>query len=99
VPMADADWRDPNAKALLVWLHGGRSSMEPELDGQPRRDGRLLIMVNASEVDVEMTMPGAVFGVAWEPVLSTDHDVAPEIVKAGETVPVRSRSLAVFEEA
>ena len=38
-------------------------------------------------------------GVAWEPVLSTDHDVVPETIKAGETVPVRSRSLAVFEEA
>jgi isoamylase len=99
VPMVDADWRDPNAKALLVWLHGGRSTMEPEPDGKPRRDGRLILMINASEVDIEMTMPGAVFGVAWTPALSTDHDVVPETIKAGETVPVRSRSLTVFEEA
>ncbi|MST34451.1 glycogen debranching protein GlgX, partial [Acidimicrobiaceae bacterium USS-CC1] len=96
VPMGDADWRDPAAKSLMVWLRG---SAEPESDGTPRPDGRLLIALNASEIDIELRAPGPEWGDRWRLVLSTDREPSKDEWGAGEARPALSRSLMVFEPA
>jgi isoamylase len=99
-PMAAGDWQDPNAKALMVWLDG-TTTAEPEEDGRARRDGRLLILLNASEVDIDVLLPAESFGSAWNVVLSTGPDgPAPgDRLKAGEAIHVHSRSLLVWDAA
>jgi isoamylase len=100
VPMTAEDWEDPNAKALMLWLDGRRQApVDVDEEGRSRPDTRLLIALNASEVDVEMRLPDAAFGPAWQPVLATHVDGPDGVGKADETIVVASRSLVVFEQA
>jgi glycogen operon protein len=96
VPMEEADWQDPAAKALMMWLRG---TADPEADGTPRSDGRILVALNASETDVELTSPGPEFGRGWTLVLSTAPDVDCSEWVAGKPRQVVSRSLLVFERS
>ncbi len=95
VPMDGPDWEEPAAKALMVWLRG---SAEPEADGTPRPDRRLLVAVNASEVDIELRAPAPAFGRNWRLVLTTDPDADRSDWAAGKPRQVLSRSLLVLEQ-
>jgi len=108
VPMDDSDWQDPSAKALMLWSGG---SAEPESDGTPRPDRRILVVLNASEVDIEMTTPGPQWGRRWRVALSSADtpscnadtpsaaSVPDALWPAGQSRTVLSRSVTVLEPA
>ncbi len=101
VVMEEADWADPSNKALMVSFNGRRpyEPIEPELSGEERTDGRVLLAVNAAEIDIDFVMPDASFGRSWRLVLTTDPDGEPGgvAITAGEKIPVSSRTLLAFE--
>ncbi len=99
--MTDGDWQEHSAKALMLWSGG---SAEPESDGTPRPDRRILVVLNASEVDIEMTTPGPEWGGRWRIALSTVGEWAAGEAgagewAAGETRTILSRSVTVLGPA
>jgi len=53
---------------------------------------------NASEEEIEFTLPPADYAVEWTVVVDTAElgEVEPTTVKAGETLPVASRATVVL---
>jgi glycogen operon protein len=98
--MTDGDWDDHVAKALMVWFNGRRPDepLEPELTGESRPDGRLLLALNASELDLDFVLPGPDLGANWRVALATDTVPEwPDRLAAGEKLGMRSLSLVVLE--
>jgi len=95
--MTEDDWEAGFAKSLTVFLNGEAIS-EPDQRGQRVRDGSFLLLFNASEQDLEFTVPSARYGQIWEKVL----DTAPEepgnaaAVKPGDPLTLRSRSIQLL---
>jgi glycogen operon protein len=100
--MTDDDWEAGSAKGVTVFLNGDAIS-EPDPRGQPVRDDSFLLLFNASERDMDFTIPPADYGERW----ATEVDTAvtppgggePDGAKAGEPVPVPSRSMHVLRRA
>jgi glycogen operon protein len=97
--MTDADWQAGSAKSLTVFLNGDAIS-EPDWRGEPIRSDSFLLLINASELDLEFSLPPPRYGARWSKVLDTAvplisaQDVA--VVKPGDVVGVPSRSVQVL---
>jgi isoamylase len=96
--MTGRDWTAGFAKSLTVFLNGD-AIREPGRQAERIVDDSFLLLFNASEDDLEFTVPGAKYGEAWEPVLDTaDDDLRERVaVLAGERLKVISRSLVVLK--
>ncbi|MGH3486877.1 MAG: glycogen debranching enzyme, partial [Actinopolymorphaceae bacterium] len=96
--MTGRDWTAGFAKSLTVFLNG-EAIREPGRQAERIVDDSFLLLFNASEDDLEFTVPGAKYGEAWEPVLDTaDDDLRERVaVLAGERLKVISRSLVVLK--
>ncbi|MEQ4208696.1 glycogen debranching protein GlgX [Actinopolymorpha sp. B17G11] len=96
--MTGRDWTAGFAKSLTVFLNG-EAIREPGRQGERIVDDSFLLLFNASEDDLEFSVPGAKYGEAWEPVLDTADDDLRErgAVLAGEQLKVISRSLVVLK--
>jgi isoamylase len=96
-PMTAADWATGFAKSVTVFLNGDAID-EPDQRGEPVRDDSFLLLLNAAEHDVAVTIPAG-FGELWVVDLDT-ADPAPRAdppnVKAGDTVMLTSRSLRLL---
>jgi isoamylase len=68
--MTDADWEAGFAKSLAVFLNGEAIS-EPDQRGHRIEDESFLLLFNASEGDLEFTLPPARYGTAWQLVFDT----------------------------
>jgi glycogen operon protein len=96
--MTEEDWDAGFAKSLTVFLNGDAIT-EPDQRGERVRDGSFLLLFNASENDLELTVPSARYGRAWDRELDT---AAPggaadaDAVKPGDLVEVRSRSIQLL---
>jgi glycogen operon protein len=73
--MKDADWGHEYAKAVLVFLNGD-AILEPDQRGEPVVDDSFLIAFNASDEDIEFTIPGELYGDGWLVTLDTSDDEA-----------------------
>jgi isoamylase len=99
--MTEDDWDAGFAKSLTVFLNGEAIS-EPDQRGERVRDDSFLLLFNASEQDLEFTVPAARYGQAWEKELDT---AAPEepgtetAVKPGDLIEVRNHSVQVLRRA
>jgi glycogen operon protein len=96
--MTEDDWEAGFAKSLTVFLNGEAIS-EPDQRGERVRDDSFLLLFNASEQDLEFTVPAARYGQAWEKELDT---AAPEepgtaaAAKPGDLIEVRNHSVQVL---
>jgi isoamylase len=96
--MTGRDWTAGFAKSLTVFLNG-EAIREPGRQGERIVDDSFLLLFNASEDDLEFSVPGAKYGEAWEPMLDTADDDLRERVAAvaGDQLKVVSRSLVVLK--
>jgi isoamylase len=101
--MTEDDWDTGYAKTLGVFLNG---DCIPTTDarGEPTKDDSFLILCNAHAEPIDFVVPTQ-WGERWTRVLDTAEPLplessagaaAVDMVKAGQTVPVESRSLQVL---
>ena len=84
--MSDEEWNDPVAKCLTVFFNGS-AIPEPNKRGEHIVDDSALLMFNASETDVEFTVPSEEYGPEWVVTASTSATLKPgDTVKAGEVL-------------
>ncbi len=94
--MDDDEWSKGHLKCLAVYLNGERFDTDGR--GQPVEDDDVLVLVNASETDLDFTVPARLSG-TWDVKLDTQHPTGEggwREVKAGHTIAVMSRSLVVL---
>ncbi len=100
--MTDDDWAVGFAKSLTVFLNGDAIT-EPDPRGDRIRDDSFLLLFNASELDLEFTVPPERYGQQWAKVLDTAVPLSamPDVaaVKPGDAVPIPSRSMQVLARA
>ena len=93
--MTNEDWGTWYARAMTVFLNGDAIA-EPDERGQRIVDDSFLILINASEEDIEFTLPGPDHAAAWTVALDTApaEDGGTDLVlAAGEDVVVEARSM------
>ena len=84
--MTDDEWNDPVAKCLTVFFNGS-AIPEPNTRGEHIVDDSALLMFNASETDVEFTIPEGEYGEEWTVTAETSASLSPgDTVKAGEVL-------------
>lgn len=100
--MTDEEWTTAYAKALTISLNGA-SIDEPGKRGEHVEDDDFILMFNASEKDLEFTMPQWTHDLQWYRVIDTtaaqpiETDfVRAELLGSPETVTVHSRSIVVL---
>jgi len=100
--MGEADWDQPFAGAVGVFLNG-EAILAPDRRGRRVVDDSYLLLFNACDHAIEWTLPPESRGSAWERAIDTarglveDRDVEAPLVRAGEAVTVEARSLVVLE--
>lgn len=93
-PMTEEDWDTDFVKAAAMFLNGqgirGRDDR-----GRTITDVNALVLFNASEHDLEFTVPNAEYAERWRTAISTSGLPATE-VPAGHTLTVMSHSMTVL---
>jgi glycogen operon protein len=100
-PMTQADWGDPNALALGIYLDG-TDDPDTAPDGSAMLDDDFLVLVNAWWEPLEFALPSTRPGQAWradidsyEPADPSAAAAAPQR-QAGDHVTVGPRSVSVL---
>lgn len=96
--MRDEDWTAWYARSLMVYVNGHAIS-EPNLHGEKIVDKSFLLLVNASEEDIEFTIPTEPTGTskAWKVVIDTQPTKGlPRKLKPKAKVEVESHSLCLL---
>ena len=96
--MRDEDWAAWYARSLMVYVNGHAIS-EPNLHGEKIVDKSFLLLVNASEEDIEFTIPTEPTGSskAWKVVIDTQPTKGlPRKLKPKAKVEVESHSLCLL---
>ena len=96
--MQDEDWTAWYARSLMVYVNGHAIS-EPNLRGEKIVDNSFLLLVNASEEDIEFTIPTEPTGSskAWKVVIDTQPTKGlPRKLKPKAKVEVESHSLCLL---
>ncbi|HST63986.1 MAG TPA: hypothetical protein VLM05_02255, partial [Mycobacteriales bacterium] len=93
VPMTDADWGW--SRVVVAHVDG---SVQPDLDerGRPELDVDLLVAVNGWWEEVEVTVPAIGRPAHWMLEFDTYGPSPVGTTVAGESFPLRPRSLAVL---
>jgi isoamylase len=96
--MSDEDWQNPLTSSFAMYLAGAGVDRTDER-GNPIRDDDFLLAMNASGADLEFRLPAVHDrgdAQPWELVLDTFDDDARETRFAGDTTPLRARSMKVY---
>ena len=96
--MRDEDWTAWYSRSLMVYVNGHAIS-EPNLHGEKIVDKSFLLLVNASEEDIEFTIPTEPTGSskAWKVVIDTQPTKGlPRKLKPKAKVEVESHSLCLL---
>jgi len=99
--MTNNDWAVSFAKSLGVFLNG-QAIAYPDARGQRVVDASFYVLFNAHYEPLTFTLPTRDWGDHWVTVLDTSEAVPEEsdrIVKAGEQVQVRDRSIVLLRRA
>ena len=94
--MDGADWADPNARALAIYLDG---SDDPDVaaDGTPMLDDDFLVLVNSWWQPLDFVLPATRAEAAWRVEIdSYDPGTATIGHRAGDHVTVSPRSIVVL---
>ena len=97
-PMTSADWADPGALSLAVYLDGSDDPDRAE-DGTALLDDDFLVLFNAWWEPLEFVIPATRDGLAWVAEIDSYDPAAPAAAphrKAGDPVTVGPRSVAVL---
>jgi isoamylase len=97
--MDDADWADPSALAIGIYLDGSDDPDRAE-DGTPLIDDDFLVLVNAFWEPLDFTVPATRPDAAWQAEMDTFDPEAPAAAPrraAGEQVTVGPRSVVVLK--
>ena len=100
--MTGADWSDPNARALAIYLDGSDDPDRAD-DGSPLLDDDFLVLVNAWWEPLDFVLPVTRPQAAWrteidtyDPAASGSSAAAPRA--AGDHVTVGPRSIVVLSD-
>jgi glycogen operon protein len=97
--MTGDDWDAGYVKSLTVFLNG-RAISEPDRRGERVQDESFLMLFNASNEDLQFTVPLRRYGPRWTRVLDTASGVAEpdddSPVKPGDTITVTNNSLQLL---
>jgi glycogen operon protein len=97
-PMTGADWADPGARSLAIYLDGSDDPDRAE-DGTWLVDDDFLVLFNAWWEPLDFVIPQTRAGLAWQAEIDS-HDPAAAASApqrhAGDRVTVGSRSVTVF---
>jgi isoamylase len=96
-PMSDEDWSNPSTQSLGMFL-AGRGIDDLDEQGRPLVDDNLLLLVNASHVDLTFAMPTLeAVKDDWQLLIDTSDDRSEERVPpSGGTTGLPGRSLKLF---
>ena len=98
--MTDADWADPGARCVTVYLDGV-DAPDRDADGNDLLDDDLLLVVNGWWEPLDITVPTARPGATWQMVLDsatpavTAASPGPPLT-AGDTFTALGRSISVL---
>ncbi|HKA96375.1 MAG TPA: glycogen debranching protein GlgX [Streptosporangiaceae bacterium] len=97
-PMTAADWANPGALSLAVYLDG---SDDPDraADGAPLLDDDFLVLFNAWWEPLDFVIPETRAGTTWQAEIDSYEPAAPASAprrQAGDRVSVGSRSVVVL---
>jgi glycogen operon protein len=94
--MSEEDWQNPHTKSIAMFL-AGRGIDEVDEQGRPLVDDDLLLLLNASELDLPFTIPSLVeVREPWQLLIDTADDHAEERRLPGETTTLIARSVKFF---
>ena len=96
--MNDADWADPGARAIAIYLDGSDDPDQAE-DGTPMLDDDFLVLVNSWWEPLGFVLPATRPGAQWQAEIDSYDPAAPAGAgehHAGDQVTVGPRSIAVL---
>jgi glycogen operon protein len=96
--MVSEDWDTPHTRSLVLFI-AGRGIDDVDDDGRPIVDDDLLVAINASDLDLPLTLPVAAHLDEWKLVLDTYADPPEERVAAALNLTLHARSLMFFRAA
>jgi isoamylase len=95
-PMSADDWQNPHTKSMAMFL-AGRGIDEVDEAGRPLVDDNLLLLINASELDIPFEIPKLqAVREPWQLLIDTNDDHAEERVMPGASTTLVARSLKFF---
>jgi isoamylase len=100
-PMGNADWADPNARAIAIYLDG-RDDPDRAEDGTALLDDDFLVLVNSWWEPLPFTLPPTRPGAEWQAEIDSHDPAAPAGAAtrhAGDQVTVGPRSITAFRSA
>lgn len=93
--ISDEDWNNPQTQSMGIFLDGNGLD-DVDSQGQPLLDDHLLLLLNASHVDLPFTLPDLAGCEHWELLLDTGDDQATETPAAGEETHLLARSVKLY---
>ncbi|MDR6220493.1 glycogen debranching protein GlgX [Deinococcus soli (ex Cha et al. 2016)] len=93
--MSDEDWNNPQTQSMGIFLDGNGLDDVDER-GEPLLDDHLLLLLNASHVDLPFRLPDLAGCQEWDLQLDTTDDHASGAVKAGEETNLAARSVKLY---
>jgi len=99
--MNGADWADPNARAIAIYLDGSDDPDRAE-DGTPLVDDDFLVLVNSWWEPLDFVLPATRPGAQWQAEIDSYDPTAPAGAAArgsGDQVTVGPRSVVVLRAA
>ncbi|MCG7423963.1 glycogen debranching protein GlgX [Kocuria rhizophila] len=69
-PMVPADWDEPLARAVGMWLNG-EGIAGVDMRGRRITDDNFIVYFNSNPEPVDVTLPPAEYGLKWEEILDT----------------------------
>ena len=97
-PMDGADWADPGARAIAIYLDGSDDPDRAE-DGTPLLDDDFLVLINSWWEPLGFVLPPTRPGAEWQAEIDSYDPAAPAGAPkrhAGDQVTVGPRSIAVL---
>ena len=97
-PMTGADWADPSARSLAIYLDGSDAPDRAQ-DGTPMVDDDFLVLFNAWWEPLEFVVPETRAGLEWRVEIDSYDPAAPAAAPprhAGDRVTAGPRSVAVL---
>ncbi|HEX7373926.1 MAG TPA: glycogen debranching protein GlgX, partial [Steroidobacteraceae bacterium] len=92
--MTDDDWNHTGLRALAILMNAGASAKKTAAGGD------LLIVFNADDAPVRMTLPRALHGETWTVLFDTMDEVQPavaRVLRCNETCEIGPRSTVLLE--
>ncbi|MGI9155860.1 MAG: glycogen debranching protein GlgX [Marmoricola sp.] len=97
-PMEDADWNQPDAKAIGMYLNGNGID-GPDSRGQRITDDHFALYFNADGDDAQVTIPPEEYAAAWDVVLDTSGAATGTLNhEPGGQIRLASGSMIVLRE-